>query len=36
MALNQCAGSSPPSEMSDAVKYALAPVMGEAPLWLLR
>src|SRR6266540_4176797 len=30
MALNQNAGSSPPPEMSDAVKYALASVMGAA------
>jgi hypothetical protein len=30
MALNQSAGSSPPSEISDAVKYALATVMGAA------
>jgi UPF0716 family protein affecting phage T7 exclusion len=30
MALNQSAGSSPPPEMSDAVKYALAAVMGAA------
>lgn len=40
MALNQSAGSSPPPEMSDAVKYALAAVMGAtlgtilgAPQW---
>jgi hypothetical protein len=30
MALNQSAGSSPPPEMSDAVTYALAAVMGAA------
>jgi predicted anti-sigma-YlaC factor YlaD len=30
MALNQSAGSSPPPEISDAVKYALAAVMGAA------
>jgi hypothetical protein len=30
MALNQSAGSSPPPEMSDAVKYALASVVGVA------
>jgi hypothetical protein len=30
MALNQNAGSSPPPEMSDAVKYAFASVMGVA------
>jgi hypothetical protein len=30
MALNQSAGSSPPPEMSDAVKYAFASVMGMA------
>jgi hypothetical protein len=40
MALNQSAGSSPPPEISDAVKYALAAVMGAvlgmilgAPQW---
>jgi hypothetical protein len=30
MALNQSAGSSPPPEMNDTVKYALAAVMGAA------
>jgi Uncharacterized conserved protein len=30
MALNQSAGSAPPPEMSDAVKYAFASVMGAA------
>jgi hypothetical protein len=42
MALNQNAGSSPPPEMSDAAKYALALVMGlalgtilGAPQWLV-